>query len=113
MTDKIVILVTVPTRDEGKKIALRLVETRLAACVNVSQPVESVYRWEGQIAEEGEFLLFIKSTRELFPEIKTEVSKIHSYRTPEIICLSIIEGSRDYLRWISDSVKSAGPAAGV
>ena len=113
MTDKVVILVTAASRDEGKKIARHLVETRLAACVNISQSIESVYRWEGQIAEEGEFLLLIKSTRELFPEIKTEVSKIHSYHTPEIICLPIIDGSRNYLQWISDSVKSANPPEGA
>jgi periplasmic divalent cation tolerance protein len=69
--------------------------------------MESVYRWEGKIAEEREFLLIIKSTRELFPEIKAEISKIHSYHTPEIICLPVIDGSRNYLQWVSDSVKPA------
>ena len=112
MTNKVVILVTAASPDECKKIARHLVEARLAACVNISQPIESVYRWEGQIVEEGEFLLFIKSARELFPEIKTEISKIHSYRTPEIICLPILDGSRDYLQWISDSVKPAGAVEG-
>jgi periplasmic divalent cation tolerance protein len=73
----------------------------------------SVYRWEGQIAEEKEFLLIIKSTRELFPEIKTEISKVHSYHTPEIICLPVIDGSRNYLQWISDSVKPAGAVEGA
>jgi periplasmic divalent cation tolerance protein len=113
MTDKVVILVTAANHDECKKIARHLVETRLAACVNISQPIESVYRWEGRIAEEGEFLLIIKSTRELFPEIKSEISKIHSYHTPEIICLPVIDGSRNYLQWISDSVKPAGGVEGA
>ncbi len=107
MTDKVVIFVTVASRGEGKKIARHLVETKLAACVNISQPMESVYRWEGKIAAEREFLLIIKSTRELFPEIKAEISRIHSYHTPEIICLPIIDGSRNYLQWVSDSVKPA------
>ena len=107
MTDKVVILVTVASRSEGKKIARHLVEAKLAACVNILQPMESVYRWEGKIAEEREFLLIIKSTGELFPEIKAEISKIHSYHTPEIICLPVIEGSRNYLQWVSDSVKPA------
>ena len=113
MTDKIVILVTVASRDEGKRIARQLVEKRLAACVNISQPIESIYRWEGQIAEEGEFLLIIKSIRELFTEIKTEISKVHSYHTPEIICLPVIDGSRNYLQWISDSVKPSSAAEGA
>lgn len=110
MTDKVVILVTAANRDECKKIARHLVEKRLAACVNISQPIESVYRWEGQIAEEGEFLLIIKSIRELFTEIKTEISKLHSYHTPEIICLPVIDGSQNYLQWISDSVRPLSAA---
>jgi periplasmic divalent cation tolerance protein len=107
VTDKVVIFVTAASRRECKKIARHLVETKLAACVNVSQPIESIYRWGGKIAEEREFLLIIKSTGELFPEIEAEISKIHSYDTPEIICLPVIEGSRNYLQWVSDSVKPA------
>ena len=110
MTDKVVILVTTASRDEGKKIARHLVEARLAACVNVSQSLESVYRWEGQVVEEAEFLLIIKSSRELFSEIRTAIAKLHSYKTPEIICLPIVDGSRSYLEWVSDSVKA--PSAG-
>jgi periplasmic divalent cation tolerance protein len=107
VTDKVVIFVTAASRREGKKIARHLVENKLAACVNISQPIESIYRWEGKIADEREFLLIIKSTRELFPEIKAEIAKIHSYRTPEIIGLPVIDGSRSYLQWVSDSVKPA------
>jgi periplasmic divalent cation tolerance protein len=109
VTDKVVIMVTAASRRECRKIARHLVEARLAACVNVTQAVESLYRWEGKIADEKEFVLFIKSTRDLFPEIKAEISRIHSYHTPEIICLPIIDGSRNYLQWVSDSVKA--PAA--
>lgn len=109
MTDKVVIMVTAASRRECRKIARHLVDKKLAACVNITQPIESVYRWEGKIADEKEYLMLIKSTRELFPEIKLEISGLHSYHTPEIICLPIIEGSRDYLQWISDSVKPAAP----
>jgi len=113
VTDKVVVLTTTAGRDEGKRIARHLVDTRLAACVNILQPIESVYRWQGQIAEEEEFLLIIKSTRELFTEIKAEILKIHSYQTPEIICLPIIDGSPNYLKWISDSVKQGGAVEGT
>ena len=106
MTDKVVIMVTAASRRECRKIARHLVEARLAACVNITQPIESIYRWEGKVAEEKEFLLLIKSTRDLFPKIKAEIGRIHSYHTPEIICLPIIDGSRNYLEWISESVKS-------
>ena len=106
MTDKVVILVTAASRPECRKIAHHLVEAKLAACVNITQTVESVYRWEGKVTAEKEFVLLIKSNRELFPEIKAEISKIHSYHTPEIICLPIIDGSRNYLQWVGDSVKA-------
>ena len=110
MTDKIVILVTAANADEGRKIARHLVEARLAACVNVLPPIESVYRWQGKTLEEGECLLIIKSAGALFAEIESEIVRLHSYQTPEIICLPIVEGSRNYLQWISESVKPFGAA---
>ncbi len=107
MTDKVVILVTAPSRVESRRIGRRLVEARLAACVNITGPVQSLYRWKGKMADEKEFMLFIKSTRGLFPRIRKEISKIHSYQTPEIICLPIVEGSEDYLKWVEESVVKA------
>lgn len=109
MTDKVIILVTAASRRECRKIAKHLVEAKLAACVNITVSVESLYRWEGKIADEKEFVMLIKSTRGLFREIKAEISRLHSYHTPEIICLPIIDGSRNYLQWLSDSVKAPGP----
>lgn len=105
MTDKIVILVTAPNLRQAKKIAKALVEERLAACVNITAPVQSLYRWKGKVNEDREFLLLIKSSRELFGEVQAAVRKLHTYTTPEIICLPIVDGSPDYLQWISDSVK--------
>jgi len=110
MTDKVVILVTVANRREGRQIARHLVEARLAACVNITQTIQSIYRWKGKLVEDKEFLLVIKSARPLFPEVKTAITRMHSYQTPEIICLPIIEGSEDYLRWISDSLAPMGPS---
>jgi len=105
VTDKVVILVTAASKEECRKIAEHLVESKLAACVSITNGIESVYRWEGKISHDQEYQLIVKSTRELFPEIKTAISNLHSYHTPEIICLPIIEGSRNYLQWVSDSVK--------
>jgi periplasmic divalent cation tolerance protein len=107
VTDKVVIMVTAASQDECQKIARHLVEAKLAACVNITQPIESIYRWEGKIADEQEYQLLIKSTRELFPEIEAVIRKLHSYHTPEIICLPIVGGSRNYLEWVGNSVKPA------
>jgi periplasmic divalent cation tolerance protein len=108
MTDKIVVLVTASSKKECRAIAKHLVAKRLASCVNITQRIESVYRWKGKVTADKEHQLFIKSTRELFPAIKAAITKIHSYHTPEIICLPIIEGSRNYLQWIGESVKKVG-----
>jgi periplasmic divalent cation tolerance protein len=110
VTDKVVIMVTAATKAECRKIARHLVEMKLAACVNITQPIESIYRWKGKVTEDKEYQLIIKSTRELLPEIKAAVSYLHSYHLPEIICLPIIDGSRNYLQWVGDSVKTAAHA---
>ena len=109
MTDKVVVLVTAASKKECRKIANHLVASHLAACVNITERIESIYRWEGKVTTDKEYQLFIKTTRELFPEIKSAIAQVHSYHTPEIICLPIIEGSRNYLQWVGDSVKKGSP----
>lgn len=107
MTDKVVILVTAGKLAEAKGIARHLLDSKLAACVNILPPIRSLYRWQGKLADAKEYLLIIKTTRELFAELRAAISKHHSYATPEIICLPIVEGSAEYLQWVSDSVKEA------
>ena len=107
MTDKVIILVTASRLAEAKKIARSLVESKLAACVNITQPVQSIYRWEDKITTDKEFLMIIKSARELFPKVKAQVSRLHSYKVPEVICLPIVDGSEEYLNWIAYSLKQA------
>lgn len=106
MTDKVVVLVTAANLKEARKIARGLVEARLAACVNVTPPVESIYRWQGKIENGRERLLVIKTAREIFAEVEAAIRRLHSYTNPEIICLPIIDGSREYLDWLADSVKA-------
>jgi periplasmic divalent cation tolerance protein len=106
MTDKIVVLVTCGSRKEARKIARALVERRLAACVNeIGAPVTSVYRWKGKGETAKEFLLVVKTTKKRFAALREAIRELHSYEVPEIIALPIVEGSRDYLDWISESVK--------
>ena len=105
MTDKVVILVTARKLTDAKKIARHLVDSKLAACVNILPLVRSIYQWQGKVVDEKEFLMFIKSTRDLFPELTAAVLRLHSYTTPEIVCLPIVDGLPEYLRWVGDSVK--------
>ena len=102
-------LVTCGSIDEGRRIGLALVEQKLAACVNVAHaPVESIYRWKGKVETASEFLLIIKTARGRFAQLEQAVKRLHSYKIPEIIALPIEKGSRDYLRWFSDSVRRSG-----
>jgi periplasmic divalent cation tolerance protein len=110
VTDKVVIMVTASSRRECRKIARRLIEEKLAACVNITQPIQSIYRWEGKIDYGKEFLMFIKTVRDLFPQIRAEIALVHSYHTPEIICLPIIDGSPNYMQWVAESVRPSEEA---
>jgi periplasmic divalent cation tolerance protein len=110
MTDKIVVLVTCSSLSEARKIARSLVKRRLAACVNILRPpVESIYWWKRKVESARELLLVIKASSERFAALQNEVHRLHSYDVPEIIALPIAAGSRDYLSWISDSVRDEKP----
>jgi periplasmic divalent cation tolerance protein len=98
--DFIIILVTTSSEEEAKKIAFSLVEKRIAACVNIINDIESIYRWKGKILDEREVLILIKTRKRLYKSVEGEVRKLHSYEVPEIIALPIISGSKDYLYWI-------------
>jgi|SRR5580698_8649688 periplasmic divalent cation tolerance protein len=100
MTDKIVVLTTCESADEASQIARVLVEKKIAACVNIMPGVKSVYRWKEKIEEASEVLLIIKSRRDLFDAIRTEIAKIHTYELPELIALPIVDGSETYLAWL-------------
>ena len=100
----IVIFITAKDKDEAEKIAAHLVGEKLAACVNIVPGVSSVFWWEKKIDQAQEVLLIAKSKKILFKKIITAVKKVHSYSVPEIIALPIIDGNKDYLKWISDSV---------
>ncbi len=100
MTDKIVVLTTCETEEEASTIARTLVEKRLAACVNIMPSVKSIYRWKDKIEDASEILLIIKSRRDLFDALRTEISKIHSYELPELIAIPIVDGSESYLTWL-------------
>jgi len=105
MTDKILVLTTVGSKDEARKIGRALVERRLAACVNLVPQVRSIYRWKGQIEEAEEWLLILKTTRAAFEWVREAILELHSYEVPECISISVEDGSAEYLQWISDSVK--------
>jgi periplasmic divalent cation tolerance protein len=111
MTDKRIVLSTAGSEDEARKIARHLVEHQLAACVNIAPQVESIYRWQGRVESNREWLLLIKTTAEKFPEVRDAVCKLHSYELPECIAINIEDGSLEYLQWLGSSlIKDEEPA---
>ncbi len=102
-----VVLITAP-RGRGEEIAKRIVEERLAACVNVVKGVKSFYWWEGRVNEDDEELLVVKTRADAVDSLIRRVKEIHPYSVPEIIALDIVEGNRDYLEWVRAEVRPLG-----
>jgi periplasmic divalent cation tolerance protein len=104
MTDKRIVLSTASSEEEAHQIANHLVETQLAACVNILPNVQSVYRWQGKVESSREWLLVIKTTAEKFKDVCEAIRELHSYDLPECIAIAIEDGSVQYLEWIGESV---------
>ena len=106
MTDKIVVLSTCATGEEAEKLARLLVEQRLAACVNVIPGIRSYYRWKGAGEADGECLLIMKSSRDLFGSLTAALEKAHSYEVPEALAIPIVDGAANYLNWLGANLRS-------
>lgn len=104
MTDKIVVLSNCDSQEQASYVARHLVEERVAACVNIVPGVRSIYRWKGKLEDSAEWLLVIKSRRDLLPRLKEELKKVHSYEVPEVIVLQVIDGSEEYIAWLDASL---------
>jgi periplasmic divalent cation tolerance protein len=105
MKSFIQISTTTETKDQAQKIAKYLVEQKLAACVQISGPIESTYRWKGKLETAVEWLCLIKTREDLFKKVETAVKKLHSYETPEIIATPIVKRSKEYLKWLDDETR--------
>ena len=111
MQDLIIVYITAGSAAEGERLALALVEERLAACVNRIGAVQSIYRWEGKIDQSTEELLIVKTRRQLFPALEKRIRALHSYSVPEIIATPLLDGSPEYLRWLCQQVTKPPPPA--
>jgi periplasmic divalent cation tolerance protein len=106
MTNKIVVFSTCGSEEEAGQLARKLVEARLAACVNVITQIRSFYRWKGKIEDSAEFLLVIKTSRDLFDKLRAALEAAHSYELPEVLALPVVEGSPQYLAWMDSELAS-------
>lgn len=101
----IVLIVSVPSKSLGLDIARALVENRLVACAQLGSPITSVYRWNGKIEEDEEFILTLKTHRELFKKIEEQILSLHPYEVPQIIALKVDSITRPYYEWLCEETK--------
>jgi periplasmic divalent cation tolerance protein len=106
--DYVIVLTTVGTDIDPATIGLRLIEERLAACVNALPEMDSFFRWHGAIERERERQLIIKTTTSRLPELERRLIEMHPYDLPEFLVIPILQGSEAYLRWVRNSTLAEG-----
>ncbi len=104
--DIIVVNCTVPNKKVAREITKVIMRHRLAACVSLIENVKSVFSWEGELCEEKELLMMIKTRRANYGKIKLVIEDVHPYEVPEIIALPIVDCSEDYLKWLVKETES-------
>jgi periplasmic divalent cation tolerance protein len=103
MDENVVVLITAGSREEAERVASALLESRLAACVNLLPGVTSLFWWEGKIERAEEVLLLVKTRRALIPPLLDQVRAVHSYDVFEAVALPVVAGSPAYLRWLAEA----------
>ena len=102
----LIVITSLPTLEQAQTIARKLVENRLAACVQIQQGVKSIYRWDGKICEENEVLLSAKTSRVLWEEIRVFIQNNHPYDLPEIMAFTPADYEQQYGQWVEAELKS-------
>ncbi|HYE80447.1 MAG TPA: divalent-cation tolerance protein CutA [bacterium] len=101
----LLVSVTFPDLDTATRVATELVDSQLAACVNLIPQVTSIYRWEGQIKTEAEVLALIKTADDLLGEVAALIEETHPYEVPEVLALPLVAGSPDYVDWMAGQLR--------
>jgi periplasmic divalent cation tolerance protein len=100
------IYITTGSMDEAKTIGKELVSSRLAACVNIIDNMNSMYWWDGEIQDDREVIIIAKTRESIVPELIEKVKSIHSYECPCIVSLPILDGNEAFLQWVVDETTS-------
>jgi len=104
-TSFIQIITTISSIRDAEKISEVLIREKIAACVQIAGSIKSFYPWKGKIEKAKEWVCIIKTRKKLYKRVEKKIKEIHPYEIPEIIVIPIVEGSRDYLRWLSNETK--------
>lgn len=108
MTDILLVISKLPDQKSAQRLAEKLVEERLAACVSVLAPCASVYRWQGRTETAAEYPVFIKTRISLYPQVERAIRKEHPYELPEIIGVPLSAGLPEYLEWVIAETRDPG-----
>ena len=100
MTELLLVMTSLPDKEAAEALAKRLIDSHLAACVQIQTGVQSIYRWDGRICEEQEAVLVAKTTAAQWPAISAFIKQNHPYDVPEIIAQPITHSDPDYARWV-------------
>jgi periplasmic divalent cation tolerance protein len=103
--DSLLVVTSLPDRESAEKLAVLLIERRLAACVNILAPCASVYRWQGEIQHDEEHPLLIKTGQDRYAELEASIRANHPYELPEIIAVPIVGGLPAYLQWVESETR--------
>jgi periplasmic divalent cation tolerance protein len=106
--DLLLVLSTCPGTEVAESLARALLEASLAACVNITPGLRSIYRWNGSVQSDEEVLMMIKTTADRFPALREALVELHPYEVPEVVALPIVDGHDAYLRWIESATASTG-----
>lgn len=108
MTGYCTVYVTAANKDEAMAIARVVVAERLAACANVLPTMTSVYEWQGDVHEDAEAAVLLKTRAALFDELAARIRDLHRYDCPCIVAWPIVSGADDYLGWVRDQTTTTG-----
>lgn len=107
--ETLLVFTNMPDRESAQRLARTLVESRLAACVNILAPCASVYMWKGSLESADEHPMLIKTTRDRYPELEARIRSGHPYELPEIIAVPLTAGLPAYLEWVAAETRPADP----
>ncbi len=99
--EAMLVITNLPDREQARSLARKLVDSRLAACVNILAECESVYVWEGKVETSLEVPLLIKTLGRHYPKVEAMILQNHPYELPEVIAVSLSNGLPEYMRWIA------------
>lgn len=99
MSDFCIVMTTFESKTQGKSVIDTILQEKLVACVQEVE-IQSHYVWKGELCNDNEILVLLKTTNERYKELKKRLLEIHPYETPEIVCINITDGSSGYLSWI-------------